>query len=402
MTLEEWSRLIGKPLPRQRKDGRWELRLTQKRRPGSGTPTTSSRASIYAKTLDELARSIRPDLKQQSEPTLNWEGRSLGKWVASEFLPLYKEGRRARSTTANAILFTGKLLDYKTPDGFLSDLPPRSLTIGTLVQAYTQATRGLADNTKRTLALVWIRVLTLLAEAEQLSPHLPNRFRREVAPPPYERSDRSPSPVEVMKVVKANEGRPVAAILYAGLMLGADRTEAATTPRAGLLKGEARLKGTKNKYRNRVVPLPDELRDKLLSMCGSKYLGEVATGVPMTNGTSKHLYDAFARAEMVRPATTKRKGTKRTRHQPDPNPFTFKSVRHTFTGIEHELGCPSAVRVAIMGHSPNSIDQAYQHPSDETIKRWLLAWSRHVDTLVEGSEKGSNSEEASETPSGSN
>lgn len=393
MTLEDWNRQIGKPTPRLRKDGRWEARIS----------TKSRRASVYADTLEQLAHKIRPDLLQPSVPSLSWAGQSIGNWAQTSFFPLYDSDRRAAKTRANVANHIGKLLDFR-PDGarYLADLPPSELTLVNLIRAFHVARQGYkTDNSLASMCRSWNRFLSLMAEAELIPPLLPKRFARECPAPAYKRKEAAPSVETVIKVIRANPGNPVAAILTANLILGADLTEATIIPRSGLVANVAKLKGTKNTYRDRTVPIPNDVKASLLDVAGSVYLAELAPGKPIRNNLNRRLYDACAKAGLCRPATHKKANGKKHRVQPDPMPFTYKSVRHTFTGIEHILGCPKAVRVFIMGHSPNSIDQAYQHPEPASVMSWLSQWHRHCYTPLQGSEMGSNLDPKTPEPLGS-
>lgn len=385
MTLEDWKRLIGKPLPRWRtKEKRWELRKQ----------TKGIRESDYAPSLEDLARKLKPELfelKQPPEQTPLWGESSIGKWVETDFLPLYDNGRRADKTKANVTTHLAKLLEFQ-PDGktYLADLPPKALTLVVLTRAFEQAKKSYnSDNSLASMCRTWNRLLSLMALAELVNVLLPKKFAQECPAPAYKRKEAAPDVETVMRVVNANPGNPVSAVLLAALLLGADRSEATMIPRSLLLQNVAWLKGTKNTYRDRKIPIPNDVRDALLTVCGTRYLAEVSPGNPISNNLNKRLYDACAKAGLCKPATYEKVDGKKRRVEPDPMPFTFKSVRHTFTGIEHELGCPKAVRVLIMGHSPNSIDQAYQHPGDATVMHWLSKWYSRVYTPLRGHKVGS-------------
>lgn len=257
--------------------------------------------------------------------------------------------------------FAGKLLDHRTPDGYLADLPPSALSLATLVNAYHLATDGYKANTKGALGRCWVRMLSLMAEDGLVPPHLPKRFRREAGVPGYQRSPDCPTVEDAAQVINAAGDRPVGYVLYVCLTLGADRTEAALLdPREGL-KGWVTLRGGKNAYRtDRRIPVPGCLARSLAD--------RRPTAQPSTNNLVRALRGLG----------------------PDLPKVTFKGLRRTFTSIEHELGCPAAVRARIMGHSPNSISLAYQHPSDETVRLWLERWWTRVESAIVGQACGSD------------
>jgi hypothetical protein len=340
MRIEDWPPHLGSP-PRLRKDGRWEYRRYRQ-------------ASVYGKSIEDCAKKLGYVWTPPSSTEAIWARQSIGSWVETELLPLYV-GRRADRTAYNVQLFTGKLLDHRVQGVPLADCPFTALTLSAIVAAYESAAAHTSDNTRRNIVAVWGRLLTLAADQDLIPAALPSRFRRECKPPIYRRSESCPSPETVLEVVAANPGTAIAAVMLGCLLLGADRSECALIARDELEGRAVRLLGGKNRYRTgRVIPLPDNVATELLRVCGRDRLAELPGGKPL-----RHNWDRLAKAAFTAAAV---------------KPFTLKSIRHTFTGIEHELGCPSAVRVRVMGHSPNSIDQAYQHPSDETVRLWLSRW----------------------------
>lgn len=127
------------------------------------------------------------------------------------------------------------------------------------------------------------------------------------------------------------------------------------------------IRGTKTKYADRYVPIPNALINVLPQLSDNKYLCPSATGIAPTKREHRQRMWRSFKKELGKYIEVK-------------NDLVPYCLRHTYCTDLQDAGVPINVAKDLMGHSSiNLTSKIYTHMTEETFEKTKMQIDAHVN-----------------------